>query len=73
VDKPTSFAHKEMRIFASGMIKIGRIFLLCLSIRAMLHFKDQVSQTCIEGDLRLCFHWGVTRTQYIVTLSWFNV
>ena len=23
--------------------------------RAMLHFMDQVSPTCIDGDLRLCF------------------
>jgi len=51
------------------MIKIGGNFLFCLSSRAMLNFKDQVSPTCIEEDLRLCFHWGVSRTQYIDTLS----
>jgi len=27
------------------MIKIGRNFLFCLSSRAMLHLKDQVSST----------------------------
>ena len=32
-----------------------------LSSFAMLHFKDQVSPTCVEADLRLCFHWGVSR------------
>ena len=55
------------------MMKIGGNFLLCLSCRATLHFKDQVSPTCIKEDLRLCFHWGVSRAQYIDTLSWFNV
>jgi len=25
-----------------------------------------------EGDLTLCFHWGVSRAQYIGNLSWFN-
>jgi len=44
-----------------------------LSGCAMLHFKGQVSPPCVEVDLRLCFHWGVSRAQYIDTLSWFNV
>jgi len=39
-----------------NLIKIGGNFLFCLSSRAKLHFKDQVSPTCTEGDLRLCFH-----------------
>jgi len=47
------------------MIKIGGNFLFCLSSRAMLHFKDQVSPTCIEGDLSLYFRLGVSGTQYI--------
>jgi len=38
----------------------------------MLHFKDQVTSTCIEVDLRFCFHWLVSRAQYIDTLSWFS-
>jgi len=42
------------------MIKIGAIFLFCLSSCAMLHFKDQVSPPCIEVDRRLCFHWGIS-------------
>ena len=57
MDKPRSFAHKEiLSIFASVMIKIGGNFLFCLCSRAMLHFKDQVSPTCMEENLRLCFH-----------------
>ena len=73
MDKTSSFAHKEMSIFfASVIIKIGGNFLFCLSSRAILHVKDHVSPTYIEGDLRLCFHWGVSRTQYIDTLSWFK-
>jgi len=55
------------------MIKIGGNFLFCLSSRTMLHFKDKVSPICIEKDLRLCFHWRVSRAQYIDTLSWSNV
>jgi len=31
-----------------------------------------VSPPCVEVDLRLCFHWRVSRTQYIDTLSRFN-
>jgi len=54
MDKPSPFAHKEISIFASVMIKIGANFMFCLSSRAMLHFKDQVSPTCIEEDLGLC-------------------
>jgi len=73
MDKPTSFAHKEMSIFSSVMIKIGANFLFCLSSRSMLHFKDQGSSTCTEIDLRLCFHRGVSRAQYFDTSSWFNV
>jgi len=65
--------HTWNEFFASVMIKIGGNFLFCLSSCAMLHFKDQVSPTCEEGDLRLFFHWGVSREQYIDTLSWFNV
>ena len=55
------------------MIKIGRNFLFWLSSRAMLQFTDQVSPTYTAVDLRLCFHWGISRAQYIDTLSWFNV
>ena len=60
---------KKWSLFASVMIKFEGKFLFCLSSRGMLHFKDQVSPTCIEGDLRLCFHWGVSRAHYIDTLS----
>jgi len=73
MDKSSSIAHKEMSIFASVMIKIVANFLFWLSGRAMLHFKDQVSLTCTEADLRLCFNWRVSRAQYVDTLSRFNV
>jgi len=56
MDKSSSFAHKEMSIFALVMIKIGENFLFCLSSCAVLHFKDQIFPTCKEGDLTLCFH-----------------
>jgi len=56
IDKRSAFAHKEMSIFASVMIKIGTSFLFCLSSRAMLHFKVQVYPTGIHGDLILCFN-----------------
>ena len=69
--KSTSFAHNEISIF-SMMIKIGANFLFCLSSRSALHFKEQVFPTRTEIDLRLFFHWGVSRAQYIDTLSWFN-
>jgi len=72
MDKPTSFACNEMSIF-SVMIKIGANFLFCLSSRSALHCKDQVSPTWTEGDLRLFFHWRVSRAHYIDTLSCFNV
>jgi len=55
------------------MIKIGGNFLFCLSIRAIPHFKDQVSPTCVEGDVKLCFHKGVIGTQSNDTLSWVHV
>jgi len=73
MDKTTSFAHKEMSNFASVMIKICGNFLFCLTSRALVHFKDQTSPTCIEGDLRLWFHWRVSKAQYTDTLSWFYV
>ena len=41
---------RKYALFASVMIKIGVKFMFCLSTRAMLHFKDQVSPTCIEED-----------------------
>jgi len=73
MNKPSSFAQKKWAFFASVMIKIGANFLFCLSGHAILHFNEQVSPTCTEEDLTLCFHWGVSRAQYIDTLSWFNV
>jgi len=39
----------------------------------MLHVKDQVSPTYTEVDLRLCFHWGVNRAQYVDTLLLFTI
>jgi len=69
---PVRLHTKKWAFFASVMIKTGVYFLFCLSSCAMLHFKDQVSTTCIKEDLRLCFHWGVSRAQYIDTLSWFK-
>ena len=69
MDKTSSFAHNEMSICASVMIKIVANFLFWVSSRAMLHFQDQVSLTCTEADLRLCFHWGVSGASYIDTLS----
>jgi len=68
---PVCLHTKKWAFFASVMIKIGANFLFWLSRRAMPHFKDQVSPTCIEVDLRLHFH--CSREQYIDTLSWFNV
>jgi len=55
------------------MIKIGEIYLFSLSSRVMLHFKDKVSSTCVEADLRFCFNGGVSRAHYVGTSSWFNV
>ena len=69
---PLRLHSKKWAVFVSVMIKIGSNFLLCLSSRSMLPFKDQVSPPCTEVDLRLCFQWGVSRAQYIDTLSWFN-
>ena len=70
---PVRLHTKEWGIFASVMVKIGGNFLFCHSSRALLYFKHQVSPTCIEGDLRLCLHLGVSRAQYTDTLSWFNL
>ena len=63
---------KKWAFYASVMTKIGWNFLFCLSSCAMLHFKDHVSPTCVEVDLRHCCHWGVSRAQYIDTLLWLN-
>jgi len=65
MNKPTSLAYKKVRIFFFSDNQIGINVLFCLSSCAMLHFEDKVSTTCMEGDLWLCFHWGVSRTQYI--------
>jgi len=73
MDKPSSFARNEMSISCFSDDQNWRNFSVCLSSCAMLHFKDQVSPPCVEVDLRLCFHWGVSKAQYIDTLSWFNV
>jgi len=70
---PVHLHTKNLAFFASVVIRFGRNFLFCLSSGAVLHFEDQVSPTCLEGDWRLCFHWGVSRAQYIDTLLWFNV
>ena len=61
---PVRLHTEKWAVVASVMIKIDGNFLSCLSSRAMPHFKDQVSPTCIEGDLRLCFHWEFSRAQY---------
>jgi len=70
---PVRLHTKKWAFYASVTIKIGANFLFCLSSCAMLHFKDQVSPPCIEVDLKPCFHWEVSRAQYIDTLSLFNV
>jgi len=70
---PVRLHTKKWGFYASVMVNIGANFLFCLSSCAMLHFKDQVSSTCVDVDLRLCFHCGVSRPQYMDTLSWFNV
>ena len=79
MDKPSSFAHKEMRNFCFSDDQDWGNFLSWLSSCGMLHFKDQVSLTCVEADLRLCFHWGVSRgtiywhlivVQCSICLSW---
>jgi len=56
---PVRLHTKKWWFFASVMI--GGNFLFWLSSCAMLHFEDQVFPTCVEADLRLCFHWGVSR------------
>jgi len=43
---PVGLYTKKWAFSASMMIKIGVNFLFCLSSRATLHFKDQVSPTC---------------------------
>jgi len=58
---PVGLHTKKWGFFDSVMIKIGGKFLFWLSSCAMLHFKDQVSLTWVEADLRLCFHWEVSR------------
>ena len=70
---PIRLYTKKWAFYTSVINKICGNFLFCLSSCAMPHFKDQVSPPGIEVDLRLCFHWRVSRTQYIDTLSWFNV
>ena len=70
---PVRLHTKKWAFYASVMIKIGANFLFCLSSCGMLYFKDEVFLPCLEVDLRLCFHWGVSRTQYIDNLSWFNL
>jgi len=70
---PVRLHTNKWAFCASVMIKIGANFLFCLSSCAVLHFKDQLSPPYVEVDLRLCCHWGVSRAQYIDTLSWFNV
>ena len=60
---PLRLHTKKRGFFASVMIKIGANFLFCLSSRSMLHFKDCVFPTCMEVDLRLCFHWDVSKAQ----------
>ena len=50
---PIRLHTKKWTYFAAlMMIKIGPSFLFWLPSRAMLHFKDQVSPTCSEVDLR---------------------
>jgi len=52
--------------------RLGEIFcFVCLV--AMLHFKDQVSQTCVKADWDFAFTEGSVGAQYIDNLSWFNV
>jgi len=70
---PVRLHTEKWAYFASVIIKIGANILFCLSRCSVLHFKNQVFPTCTEVDLRLCFHWGVSRAQHIDTLSWFNV
>jgi len=73
MDKPCLFAHKEMSIFCFSDDQGWWKFSVLMSSRAMIHLKDQVSPACTEIDLRICFHLGVSRAQYIDSLSWFNV
>jgi len=74
-DGQTQFActQRNEHFLLLWLSRLAEIFCFDLFSRAMLHFKDRVSPTCIEGDLRLCFHWGVSRAQYIDALSWFKV
>jgi len=65
------FSDQKMSIFCLGD---GRdLHLFWRSSCAMLHFNDHVSPTCTNEDLKHCFYWGVSRAQYIGTLSLFNV
>ena len=52
---PVRLYTKEWAFFASVMITISATFLFWLSSRAMLPFKDQMSPTCTEVNLRLAF------------------
>jgi len=47
MDKPSSFARKEMSILYFSDDQDWRKFSVFLSSRAMLHFKDQVSPSCV--------------------------
>jgi len=71
-DRPSSFAHREMSIFASVIIKIGANVLFRLSSRLMLPFQDHVSQLSQRYTWDFALHWGGSRAQYIDTLSWFD-
>ena len=73
MDNPVRLHTKKWAFFASVMVKTGANFLFWLSTDAMLYFKDQVSPSCTEVDLRFCFHGAISRTEFIDILSQFIV
>jgi len=69
---PIHLHTKKWPLFALLMILREIFCFACLVVLCCI-FKYQVSPTFLEADLRLRFHCGVSRAQYIDTLSWFNV
>jgi len=55
MDKPSSFAHKEVYISCFSDDQIAWDFLFCLSSYAMLNFKDQVSQLAYKKTWDFAF------------------
>jgi len=73
---PVRLHTKKWAFFAWVMIKIGGNFLFCLFTRVVLHFKDQVSPTCIRGswdDFAFTEDEGSAGHSILTPYLWFNV